>query len=359
MILPRKSAFFLVVAILLLSCNACFRQPARSEQSGPVIVYPDPPAQPRIQYLTSFSSSKDFNSPQSAFNKFIFGEETALPIIKPYGITIHSNKIYICDTGLGGLEILDMENKTFEYFIPRGLGKLKFPINCALDERGYIYVADGNRKQVVIFSDSKTFENAISLYQDCKPTDLAVDGSTIYISVVDDHSIHMYDKYTGEFTGKFPGIEGQGKGYLYQPANIEVHDSIIYVSDIGACSIHTFDKKQQYLSSFGKPGRGFGQFTRPKGVDADKYGNIYVVDAAFENVQVFDPSGKLLISFGGTYEGPGGMWLPAGIAIDDQHNAFFREYVDNRFVLDYLIFVTNQYGPDKISVYGFLNQEKQ
>jgi DNA-binding beta-propeller fold protein YncE len=358
MILPRKSAFFLVVAIVLLHCNACFRQPARSEQSGPVIVYPDPPAQPRIQYLTSFSSSKDFKNPQSAFNKFVFGEENALPVIKPYGITIHRNKIYICDTGLGGLEILDLENKTFEYFIPKGLGKLQLPINCALDDRNYIYVADGNRKQVVVFSDTKEFEKAITLNQGCKPTDVAVDRSTIWIYALDDHSIHIYDKFTGEFIGKFPGTASQGKEYLYQPANIEVHDSTIYVSDIGACRILTFDKQHNFLASFGKPGRGYGQFTRPKGVDADKYGNIYVVDAAFENVQVFDPAGQLLISFGGTYSGPGGMWLPAGIAIDDQHNDYFSTYVDERFALDYLIFVTNQYGPDKISVYGFLDPKK-
>lgn len=358
MILPRKSAIFLLVGAVLLFSNACFRQPARSEQTDPVIVYPDPPAQPRIQYLTSFSSSKDFKKPQSAFNKFVLGEENPLPVIKPYGITIHKNKIYICDTGLGGLEILDMENKTFEYFIPKGLGKLQLPINCALDDRDFIYVADGNRKQVVVYNDKKTFEQAITLNEDCKPTDVAVDGSIIWISALDDHSIHMYDKFTGAFKGKFPETTGQGKAYLYQPANIEVQDSMIYVSDIGGCRIVTFDKQQNYLSSFGKPGDGYGQFTRPKGVDADKYGNIYVVDAAFENVQVFDPEGQLLISFGGTYAGPGGMWLPAGIAIDDQHNKYFSDYVDKRFVMDYLIFVTNQYGPDKISVYGFLGPVK-
>lgn len=355
MIFLRKSAIFLTVATVIYLCNACFRQPALSTPADPVIVYPDPPAQPRIQYLTSFSTSGDFKKPQSAFNKFIFGEENELAIIKPYGITVHKNKIYICDTGLGGLEILNMEDQTFEYFIPTGLGKLLLPVNCCLDERDFIYIADTKRSQVVVYNNEKKFETSITLDKNCKPTDVAVDGTTLYVCALDDHSIHTYDKYTGEFQGKFPETRTKGDGYLYQPANIAIDENLMYISDIGACKVLTFNKQQEYISSFGAPGQGYGQFTRPKGVDADKYGNVYVVDAAFENVQVFDPSGKLLTSFGGTYSGPGGMWLPAGIKIDDQHNSYFDPYVDQRFRLDYLIFVTNQYGPDKISVYGFVD----
>ena len=58
--------------------------------------------------------------------------------------------------------------------------------------------------------------------------------------------------------------------------------------------------------------------------------------------------------FGGTYTGPGGMWLPADVTIDYGTNEYFSEYVDSRFALKYLVYVTNQYGPDKVSVYGFV-----
>jgi hypothetical protein len=37
---------------------------------------------------------------------------------------------------------------------------------------------------------------------------------------------------------------------------------------------------------------------------------------------------------------------------------YFSKYVDKSFNLKYLIFVTNQYGPDKISVYGFVEPVK-
>ena len=62
--------------------------------------------------------------------------------------------------------------------------------------------------------------------------------------------------------------------------------------------------------------------------------------------------------FGGPYNGHGDMWLPAKVVIDYDNLAYFQKYVDPRFHLIYLILVTNQYGPDKLSVYGFVESNK-
>ena len=79
-----------------------------------------------------------------------------------------------------------------------------------------------------------------------------------------------------------------------------------------------------------------------------------VVDAAFDNVQVFNEGGNLLMYFGGSYSGMGAMSLPAGITIDYTCTDYFREYVYEAFKLKYIIFVSNQFGAEKISVYGFV-----
>lgn len=334
-------------------------QKNRQTDARKAVIYPKPPAETKIQYLTSFSTSADIEGKQSAFNRFVFGENNPLPIVKPYGITIHGNKAYICDTGIGGLVILDFKDKTFEYFIPTGRGDLIFPINCHLDD-GILYVADGNRRQVVIFDSDLNYLNAITLEGRSKPTDVFVDGSSIWISAVDDHKIYRYNKDNLQLIKSFPDITEGSEGYLYQPANMNVWDSKIYVSDIGDCRVKVFDTQYEYLFSFGGPGKGFGEFTRPKGIAVDADGTIYVTDAAFENVQLFTPEGALLMYFGGTYTGPGGMWLPADVTIDYNNNEHFENYVAEGFQLQYLIFVTNQYGPDKISVYGFVgSMDKQ
>ncbi len=64
----------------------------------------------------------------------VVGKEDERSLNKPYGIAIHKGKIYICDTMLGGLIIVDLNNSTFENFIPKGLGQLKKPINCFTDD---------------------------------------------------------------------------------------------------------------------------------------------------------------------------------------------------------------------------------
>jgi hypothetical protein len=58
--------------------------------------------------------------------------------------------------------------------------------------------------------------------------------------------------------------------------------------------------------------------------------------------------------FGGKYQEPGDMWLPAKVALDYDNLKYFEPYVHADFTLQYLIYVTNQYGPDKVSVYGYV-----
>jgi len=53
------------------------------------------------------------------------------------------------------------------------------------------------------------------------------------------------------------------------------------------------------------------------------------------------------------------MWLPAKVTVDYEHLKYFQKYVDPGFHLKYLIFVTNQYGPDKINIYGAVDVLKK
>ena len=102
-------------------------------------------------------------------------------------------------------------------------------------------------------------------------------------------------------------------------------------------------------------GTGPGKFTRLKGIAVDRESNLYTVDSAFENAQIFNDEGQVLMAFGGPYSGPGGMVLPAQITIDYDNLEYFRQYVHKSFDLKYIILVSNQFGPDKINVYGFVS----
>jgi DNA-binding beta-propeller fold protein YncE len=349
----RMKGWRLAWAALLLLTQSLLAQGKKDQQE--VTIYPPPPDTARIQYLTSISTSVDITGRRSGFWRFILGEDKGKPIVKPYGIAIRDGVLYIGDTIAGAVEIIDLKKKTFEYFRPGGFGTVKKPVNVFVDERNYLYVADADRRQIVVFDANRAFLRAIGDPKTMKPTDVFVRNDTVWVCDLKGQKIRFYDLEGNEFFS-FPPDESQ-KGdpdFLYSPTNLTVRGKKIYVSDFGDFRIKVYDLHGKHLLSIGSYGRGLGQFVRPKGVAVDREGNIYVVDAAFENVQIFDPDGKLLMFFGGPYKKKGDMWLPAKVIIDYDNLEYFEKYVYKDFRLKYLIFVTNQYGPDKINVYGFV-----
>jgi hypothetical protein len=344
------------VGVLFIACFtlACNRQVVKAPVPESLVIFPPPPDTTRIQFLTHFSSSGDLEGKAGGFQRFLFGEEVPREMIKPYGLTVHMGKVYICDTGLGGLVIMDLIKKSFEYFIPGGKGQLKLPINCCFDDRGYLYVADANRGQIVVFDQERKYLHAFGEGEDFRPTDIAVHQDKIWVCNVRDHAIYVYESDDYEFIGKCPSLGQEEDGYIRQATNITIHDNHLYVSDFGDFTVKKYALDGAYLDRFGGYGNHPGSFTRPKGIALDSTGNLYVVDAAFENVQIFNGSGDLLMHFGGAYDGAGSMWLPASVEISYENLSFFEPYVDESFRLKYLIYVTNQYGPARVNVYGFV-----
>ncbi len=354
----RKFIFytvFLIAGVILFS--SC-KTSKLSKSGATTILYPAPPDTARLQFLTSFSSSKAFQN-QSKFSKLIVGEKVSLPIIKPFGIEIGNNKIYICDLELEGLEIINLKKNSFEYFKPTGKGTLKKPLNCFVDKNSFLYIADGERKQVVIFDNNLNYVNAFGLGSEYKPTDVNVFDNKIWVTDIKNNKVDVFEQAKpNKLLFSFSGGEDGEEGRLYQPTNIYITDKKVYVTDFGEFKIKTYDHKGNYLSSLGSYGRNLGQFVRPKGIAVDKEENLFVVDTGFENTQIFNEKGQLLMFFGGNTGGPGGMYLPAGITIDYNHIEYFTKYVDADYTLKYLVFVTSQYGKDKIGVYGAIMQKK-
>ncbi|MEN8155446.1 MAG: 6-bladed beta-propeller [Bacteroidota bacterium] len=281
------------------------------------------------------------------------GTEQLLPIIKPYGIAIQRSKLFVADAAIAGLQIIDIEKGSFEYFNPDGRGKIKLPISCFVDTDGDLYVTDVVRKQVVVFNENLEYKGEIGGGEDFKPADVCVFDSIILVTDPNNNRINVYEKHNLQLLFSFPDEAEVGdKAWLYNPLNLSVAGGAVYITDFGDSRIKKFTLEGEYINSVGSYGNGLGQFVRPKGIAIDHDQNLYVVDAGFENVQIFNKEGQLLMFFGGPYNGPGDMYLPANVIIDYDHLKYYEKYVDPAYELKYLIFVTNQYGPDKVTVYG-------
>ncbi|MCX6268388.1 MAG: hypothetical protein NTW16_13675 [Bacteroidetes bacterium] len=348
--MPVRLILFTIAISFLISCSKALHPGVGAQD---VIFYPTPPDTARIQFLTKISSSVDVGGKRGGFKKFILGAADVLTIGKPYGVTVYNGKIYICDTFKRGFDIIDLNKQTFTEFIPTGKGELKVPLNCVFDQRGYLYVADADRKQIVVFNDKGLYDSSFGEPDNFKPTDIFIAAGKIWVVNLPGHQVNVYSHDSAaKLLYKFPDINKDSAGYLYSPTNIFVSEDRVYVTDFGDFKVKKFTHSGTITDAVGTQGENLGQFARPKGIAVDRESNLYVVDAGFENTQIFNKSGKLLMFFGGSYKRPGDMWLPAKVTIDYDNLQYFEKYVDPGFRLKYIILVTNQFGPDKLNIYG-------
>ena len=321
-----------------------------------------------MQYLTSFSSGKDPDSVTGSFATFVIGQETSdAAILKPYGVTVASNQLFICDTAARAVDILDLELLTLRRFAPVGDRKLGVPINVAVDTDGSRYVTDTARNQVLHFGaddqllgmlDGTAFGTNVQRF-----TGVALSKDRIYATDINGHCVRIFDKASRQplFTVPRNPLANEA-GQLFMPVNLALDGSgHVYVSDMAACRVSIFDAEGKFLRTIGSQGDLPGQFARPKGIAVDRAGRIFVVDAASQAYQIFDAEGKGLLSFGE----PGGspeddiatLNLPAAVCVDYDHLSRFQKYAAPGFVLEELIIISNQLGTQKISVFGLGHKE--
>jgi DNA-binding beta-propeller fold protein YncE len=357
----NKACTVLLVCTITTLVSSCAHLLNRNATVKPAqtVLYPPPPDTARYQYLTSISGS-DFFGKRTKFATFVMGQEEVLHMVKPYGMSMNNGKLYICDPGIGGLEVLDMDGKKYRNFTPGSTGALKSPLNCFVDKNDYLYVADPGRHELVLFDSAENYIGKLADTGTFKPTDVMVYDNEIWVTNPDNHRLNVYDKKTKQLIRYFAEQYGAGDdGFMYSPFNVYITQDIIYVTDFGDFRIKEYDRSGKFIKSIGSYGTGTGQFVRPKGIAVDKNENLFVVDAGFENTQLFNKEGQLLMFFGGPYKGPGDMWLPAKVIVNYDDAKYFRKYVDPGFDVNYLVFVSNQYGPDKINVYAAISPVKK
>ena len=318
--------------------------------------WPTAPTEPRIQFVRSYETSTDVvGSRDSAFSRIVFGdeEESAVAVQKPYGITTSGASIYVCDIRSSSLTVLDLANKEMRLVGVGGFNRLGNPVDVEIADDGMIYVADTERGAVIVFNQKERFVRAIG-FEDFVPISVAVHGDLLYTGSRASQVVDVFDRHSGEHIRSIGEI-GDEDGQFRLPLGMETDaEGNLYVMDMMRGRLQKFSPEGELLAAVGAIGDVAGSFARPKQITIDSEGIIYIVDAAFQNVQMFNSDLELLMHFGSAGNFQGAMNLPAGICVaeDPRLIEYLSDLIHPGFKPTRFVLVTNQFGPDKVSVYA-------
>ena len=176
---------------------------------------------------------------------------------------------------------------------------LQAPSGVAVDSSDRVYVFQRQGPCVVVFNSNGTVRG-VWQRQEGVPADAhhvsVGPDDTIYLTDRDSHQVLLYDT-----DGNLQGTLGTRDHAAMQapfnhPADVGAAPSgDLYVADgYGNSSVHRFSADGDYISSFGSPGSGPGQFRVPHSVSVAQDGRVYVADRENHRVQVFTSEGEFL-----------------------------------------------------------------
>jgi DNA-binding beta-propeller fold protein YncE len=176
------------------------------------------------------------------------------------------------------------------------------------------------------------------------PASIALDGQgTVYVAEEAHHRLQKFTT-TGQFLAKWesgtgqqraagrPPRGGQRHGQFNRPAGVAVDaEQRVYVADTLNHRVQKFTPTGAFVTQWGSPGAGEGQFDHPWGIDVDSQrGRVYVSDWRNDRVQQFDLDGHFLSAFGHSGTGPGEFSRPAGVAVDPDGNIAVADWGNDR-----------------------------
>lgn len=230
-----------------------------------------------------------------------------------------------CASGSGRLSAVEpfTYSPVPDFFqLPEGL-TLGACTGVDVDSKGNIYLLHRGKQPVVCLDASGRFLR--SWGDDCidTPHGLRIDADDqVWVTDIGNHQVFQFAA-SGErkvTLGK-AGTAGNGIDEFNQPTDVAFGArGEIYVADgYGNSRIIKFTPRGGFLGSWGKAGKGPGQFDTPHAIVVDRQQRVIVGDRENDRLQVFNANGELLAIWPG--------FAPFGVARDRQDNLFI---VDGR-----------------------------
>lgn len=333
-----RSLFYpsLVFLSLLTACAGSPSRPLVWQDDTVSLVWPEPPDQPRVQYLRSLSGPEDFKEKSRAAGvlSWLLGDrQDDLALLSPFAVAVsRSDQVWVADNGSRMLYHLDLNRRRVDYFQEFNGLNLVSPSGVAVDdERRRVFLADAAHKQIFVLDQEGRYLDSwgpAGGFQ--RPAGLVVDAAgRLLVADAMGGVVYVFNADGTLATTVRSKVNPDGR--FNRPLNVAVGpNGEILVLDAFAFRVEVQDAKGELLGTIGQLGDAAGYMARPKGLAVDRDGHVFVSDSAFDNIQVFDMAGNLLMFWGGAGRPAGQFNLPAGLFIDQEKRLFVADSYNHR-----------------------------
>jgi sugar lactone lactonase YvrE len=199
----------------------------------------------------------------------------------------------------------------------------------AVDARnGYTYVLHRGEKPLVAFDNKGKYLRSWGEGMFKVAHGLRVDREGNVWTT--DNGNHLLRKFSPD--GKL--LATINEGFRAPDDMVFAKDGSIYVADSGNGRIVRLTPEGKMISSFGKKGKGEGEFATAHGLAIDGQDHVYVADRGNQRVQVFAPDGRFLAAWSG-FGNPFGMLVHGKeliVSEGDKNQIFHLSLLDGKVV---------------------------
>jgi hypothetical protein len=172
--------------------------------------------------------------------------------------------------------------------------------SVATDAAGNVYVFQRgpHADPLIVFDPKGRYLRSWGKGMFGSPHGLRIDkDDNVFVTDTVNHQVMKFTS-TGKllFTLGTKGVTGTDAKTFNRPTDIAfAKNGDFYVSDgYGNSRVVKFSKEGKFLMTWGKPGRGPGEFQVPHSIQTDSKGRVFVSDRENNRIQIFDADGKFL-----------------------------------------------------------------
>jgi sugar lactone lactonase YvrE len=294
-----------------------------------------------------------------ALDRFLYGPNTMGKTVlrNPQGMARLQNQLLVCDQGQPDVVAINLDtgksNSWADVEHPP-----RCPVDVTVDQADRVYVADTTLRSILVYHANGRFIEKLSPDSDpsrrFRPCALFAHNQIVYVGNIGDRQIDLWDSAKRKWLSPLvPPAQMRG---LIAPTGIcATPEGILLIVDALQGMVFRVDHNRQWLRPMGKPGRGPGEFVRPKQICCTSSGMVLVSDAGRQSVMVFSSTGEYLMEIHERADRWNGWTLPMGLTALEPADLPLLELPDQNGIptkVDEFVIVSDSLGGISLTLVG-------